>query len=91
MRSTIVLSALSGLALVSAQTTIVPGVTGALGDAAIVTDNPVGLTYTATLPNSNKTDLRGSISGTATANGTGVQFTVSFSGFPSLALGPFRT
>ena len=73
------------------QDTIVPGYTGQLGDAAIINDNPVGVTYTATLPHSNKTSIRGCISGTTASNGTGVRFVVNFTGFPSQSLGPFST
>ena len=92
MRFINILSALAVCVVAtSAQTTIVPGYTGQLGDAAIVDDNPVGVTYTATLPDSNKTTIRGSISGTATSNGTGVRFVVKFRGFPSQSLGPFST
>ncbi|KAI9818640.1 MAG: hypothetical protein M1826_001363 [Phylliscum demangeonii] len=49
-----------------------------------------GVTYTATLPNSDTTTIRGSISATASSNRTGVQFTVNFCGFPDPSLGPFR-
>ena len=52
MYSTIVATALAGFALVNAQTPPVPGVTGQLGDAAIVNNNPAGATYIATLPKS---------------------------------------
>lgn len=96
MRSA-VLSLLAGLALVAAQSTVVssaPGaestsyVTGALGDAAVVTDNPVGDVYTAVLPETSRTNISGSISG-ATLTGTGVRFEVNFVGFDDLSLGPF--
>ncbi len=67
MHSSVLLTAFSALALARAQgipgqDTIegtpvydglpVPGTTGKLGDAAIVTDNPIGVTYTAILPDS---------------------------------------
>ncbi|KAI9839845.1 MAG: hypothetical protein M1819_000035 [Sarea resinae] len=87
MRPSVFLAALSGLAFVGAQSNTVP-VTGLLGNASIVTDNPVGVTYKATLPNKNTTGIRGSVSGTANSNGTGVVFTVDLSGFPSSG-GPF--
>ncbi|KAI9800630.1 MAG: hypothetical protein M1826_005345 [Phylliscum demangeonii] len=80
---------LSSLLLAVAQETPKAGVTGALGDAAIVKDNPIALTYTATLPNSTTSNIRGSISATASTNGTGVQFTVKLSGLPDPSLGPF--
>lgn len=93
----IVLSLLGGLALVAAQSTVVssaPGaepttyVTGRLGDAAVVTDNPIGDVYSAVLPESSRTSIRGYISGSS-EDGTGVRFNVSFTGFPDLSLGPF--
>jgi len=87
MRSAILLSALSSLALVAAQSDTVP-VTGLLGNASVVTDNPLGVTYTATLPNKNTTTVRGSVKAVANSNGTGVAFTVAFSGLPSSG-GPF--
>ena len=90
MHSSIALVALSGLALVGAQAPVVPGVTGKLGDAKITTNNPAGVTYTATLPNSNSTGIRGYISATSNTNGTGVKFNVNLFGFPSASLGPFR-
>lgn len=88
MYSTIALAVLSGLALVNAQT---PGVTtGKLGNALITTNNPAGVTYTATLPNTNKTTIRGSISATSNANGTGVLFNVNLAGFTNIpSQGPF--
>lgn len=84
MHTSTLLTFASTLALASAAT-------GALGDAAIVQKNPVGVTYTATLPNSPSSGVRGSVSGTSNANGTGVLFSVSLSGFPAASLGPFRT
>ena len=48
---------LSTLALVSAQAKPVPGVTGALGNADVVSGNPAGVVYTATLPNSKTTGV----------------------------------
>ena len=98
MHSKTLLTALSGLALVSAQVPlingtisgpIVPGTTGRLGDAEITENNPVGVVYQAILPNRNTSDIRGYIAGTANSNGTGVQFNINFFGFPSAALGPF--
>lgn len=96
MRSA-VLSLLGGLALVAAQSTVVSSaagaesttyVTGALGDAAVVSDNPVGDVYTAHLPESNKTSIRGYISASS-QTGTGVTFEVVLVGLPDLSLGPF--
>lgn len=90
MHSAIALAALSGLALVNAQAPVVPGTTGKLGNALITTKNPAGVTYTATLPNSNKTTIRGYVSATSNANGTGVIFNVNLFGFTNTgSQGPF--
>lgn len=63
-------------------------VTGQLGDAE-VTHNPVGVSYTAVLPDRPNTKIRGEITGTSNANGTGVFWHVDFYGFPDPSLGPF--
>ncbi|KAL9601357.1 MAG: hypothetical protein Q9179_002900 [Wetmoreana sp. 5 TL-2023] len=89
MYTAFVAIALTGLAIVDAAGPIVPGTTGKLGNAAIVEGNPVGITYTATLPNRSTTDIRGFVAGTSNANGTGVNFVVNLSGFPDASLGPF--
>jgi len=86
MHSSTILTLASALALASAA-----GPTGALGDAAVVQKNPAGVTYTATLPNSPSSGVRGYVSGTSNANGTGVLFNVNLSGFPDASLGPFCT
>lgn len=95
MRFAILVTTLSGFALVSAQTptpvpTPIPGTTGQLGNAAVVEGNPAGVTYQAILPNSNKTGVRGYLAGTSNANGTGVNFNVNIYGLPDASLGPFR-
>ncbi|KAL8942301.1 MAG: hypothetical protein Q9211_001447 [Gyalolechia sp. 1 TL-2023] len=86
-------TALTGLAVSNAAPPIngyiVPGTTGKLGDAAIVEGNPVGVTYTAVLPDRPTTDIRGTIAGTSNANGTGVNFNINLSGLPDPSLGPF--
>lgn len=90
MQSSILFTLASGLALASAQApTPVPGVTGALGPAQIVEDNPAGVSYVATLPERENTDIRGSVIGTSNANGTGVNFQISLTGLPDASLGPF--
>ncbi len=93
MHSTILVALAGLLASASAQTPPIvplePGVTGQLGDAQVVTDNPVGVTYRATLPETNRSSIRGFIEGTAQANGTGVRFTLDFTGFPSLDRAPY--
>ncbi|KAL8781936.1 MAG: hypothetical protein Q9203_004091 [Teloschistes exilis] len=89
MYSAIFATALTSLSFAHAAGPIVPGTTGKLGDAAIVTTNPAGTTYTATLPNSTTSDIRGFVAGTSNANGTGVVFNINLSGFPDASLGPF--
>jgi len=82
------------LSLASAQSTTLP-ITGILGNASIVSDNPAGVVYTATLPTTeffNPSDprgnIKGSVSGVAGTNGVGVTFSVSFSNLPTSG-GPF--
>ena len=86
MRSTLILTALSCVGLAAAQSNTVP-VTGILGNATIVSTNPKGVTYKATLP-SIAGKPSGSITGVS-SNGTGVAFSVAFSGLPTSG-GPFR-
>lgn len=69
--------------------------TGALGNASIVTNNPPGPIYVATLPTTefnNPKDPRGNVKGTIAAkanpDGIGVSFSVSFSNLPTSG-GPF--
>ncbi|KAL8819284.1 MAG: hypothetical protein Q9223_002250 [Gallowayella weberi] len=105
MYTTVLATALTGLAIVNAQSPSippaqvpknaagaplpVPGVTGKLGNAEIVTNNRPGVTYTAFLPNSSTSNIRGFIAGTSNANGTGVNFALQISGLPDASLGPF--
>lgn len=95
MHASTLITLAASITLASAQNPLngypVPGVTGQLGDAAITQNNPIGVTYTATLPDSPTSGIRGFISGTSGANGTGVQFNVNFFGFPDASLGPFST
>jgi hypothetical protein len=97
MHSKALISALAAtlLACVSAQTTTEP-VTGTLGNATVVNNNPVGVVYEATLPTREffnpedpRGNIKGSISATANPNGVGVSFKVSFSNLPTSG-GPFR-
>ena len=83
MRSSAVLSVLSVLAAAAKAQTV----TGQLGDALVVTDNPAGVTYLASLPDNGL--VRGSVSAVAASNGTGVVFTVGFQGLPPSG-GPYR-
>ena len=85
-------TALFGLA--SAQSTDVP-VTGILGNASVVENNPPGIIYTATLPakgffnpEDSRGNIKGAISAVANSNGIGVAFSVDFSNFPTSG-GPF--
>ena len=70
------------------------GLTGPGGNATIQNNNPAA-TYQAVLPNYNFDNATGStitgmITGAASSNGTGVMFTINFSGFPSESeYGPF--
>lgn len=90
MHSSFVIAALSGLALANAQAAPVPGTTGQLGDADITTENPAGVTYTATLLDKNTTTIRGYIAATSSSNGTGVNFNVNLFGFTDFATqGPY--
>ena len=95
MHTSTLLTLATSLALASAAGPLdgypVPGTTGKLGDAAVVTNNPVGVTYTATLPDSKTSGIRGYVSGTSNSNGQGVLFNVNLFGFPSASLGPFCT
>ncbi|KAI9808615.1 MAG: hypothetical protein M1825_003765 [Sarcosagium campestre] len=84
MQYSILLSSLASLAAVSAQ-----GVTGKLGDALVVSDNPQGIEYTATLPDSEKNTVRGFIKAIAGPGGKGLDYTVELSGLPDASLGPF--
>ncbi|OTB06444.1 hypothetical protein M426DRAFT_318860 [Hypoxylon sp. CI-4A] len=70
-------------------------VTGQLGDATVTTGNPIGKTVKATLPEtafwqagSLNGNVKGSISAKSGANGTGVDYEVSFSNIPTEG-GPF--
>jgi len=73
---------------------MVEGFTGPGGNASIQNGNPVAA-YQAVLPPTNFDDatgttITGSIMGAASYNGTGVVFTVNFTGFPSESeYGPF--
>lgn len=78
-----------------AQTTTSP-VTGILGNATVVEDNPPGPIYVATLPENEffnpddpRGNIKGSVSATANPNGIGVSFQITFSNLPTSG-GPFR-
>lgn len=99
MRSFIT-SAITAVLLVSAataQTTATTDpITGQLGNATVVENNPPGPIYSAALPDRqfrNPDDPRGSVKGTLSAtanpNGIGVAFQVNFENLPTSG-GPFR-
>lgn len=48
------------------------------------------VTYTAFLPKSNTTGIRGYVAATSNGNGTGVKFNVNVYGLPDASFGPFR-
>ncbi|KAL1870498.1 hypothetical protein Daus18300_005186 [Diaporthe australafricana] len=89
MRMSIATAVLAA-ASVSAQST------GKLGDAAIVSNNPAGAVYKATLPDTaftksaypNGGNIKGDVYALSSPDGTGVIFKVKFSGLPSEG-GPF--
>lgn len=97
MRTVAATSALLSFAVIGTQALIngtingpiVPGTTGKLGDAAIVKNNPVGVTYTAILPDTPKSTIRGYVAGTSNADGTGVNFNINLYGLIDTSLGPF--
>lgn len=57
-------------------------------NATVVTGNPLGASYLATLPDIVSANIRGSVLASSDPSGTGVLFQVSFSGFPDEG-GPF--
>lgn len=77
------MSLLAAASMVAAQTS-----TMSFTPAPQVTDEPVGAKYIAMLPNKTGSALSGSIEGTTSTDGKGVQFDVSFSGLPATG-GPF--
>lgn len=85
MRGSIIISLLSAVA------------TAVASDATVVTNNPAGAVYTATLPATafdkdafpSGGNVKGSVFAVSSPDGTGVMFQVKFSGLPSEG-GPFR-
>lgn len=97
MRSTTFLTvfATTLLGLVNAQSTSNP-VTGTLGNATVVEDNPPNVVYVATLPTTQffnpddpRGNVKGSVSAVANPDGIGITFDVKFSNLPTSG-GPFR-
>ena len=97
MFTTTITILLAAARLIAAQSTGSGPVTGILGNASVVENNPPGVFYTAILPTKeffNPDDPRGNIKGTVVAtandNGIGVSFQVQFENLPTSG-GPFRT
>lgn len=97
MQSNIILVALATvITFVAAQSNGTGPVTGILGNASVVENNPPGVFYTAVLPEIeffNPKDPRGNIQGSVVAssnpNGIGVSFDIQFKNLPTSG-GPFR-
>jgi len=86
MQLTTLVSLFSAASLAAAQTSGNGTVTGKMGDARIVKNNPVGETWVATFDGSQ------GVKGTVTAVGwtIGVNYTVDVTGLPE-GKGPFST
>jgi len=82
--------------LAAASTQVSAQTTGKLGDAAEVNNNPVGVVYKATLPETaffkdafpEGGNIKGDVTAEASADGKGVKFTVKLSNLPKTG-GPF--
>lgn len=81
MRATLIFG-LPFLAITAAQST------GKLGDAAVVTNNPAGATYKATLPEKSSTKVRGFVTISSGAGGKGASYVINLTGLPTSG-GPF--
>lgn len=73
------------LALTSAYVSAVTAVTGQLGDAAAITDNPAGAAYEARI---SKNGIRGRVVASTDPSTGGVNFAVDFANLPTEG-GPF--
>lgn len=71
-----------------AAATAVSAQSSTVTPAPVVTGNPAGAQYVATLPVKAGSSIRGSVLGQTGPNGVGVKFSVSFSGLPETG-GPF--
>ncbi|KAF2431746.1 Cu,Zn superoxide dismutase-like protein [Tothia fuscella] len=83
MRSSVLFSAVSSIALVSAQA---PATAPSIAPAKAVTNNPEGHTYVATLPAT--ATVQGAVSVSAGQGGKGVTYDIKLHGFPKEG-GPF--
>ncbi|RWA09059.1 hypothetical protein EKO27_g6028 [Xylaria grammica] len=89
------LSTILSLSAVGARTLAQSNTTGQLGDAVVVTNNPIGKEALAVLPKtpfftsgSLEGNVKGSVKATTGAKGVGVDFEVAFSNLPKEG-GPF--
>ncbi|KAK2767808.1 hypothetical protein FQN54_003967 [Arachnomyces sp. PD_36] len=83
MKSAIFFSSILGLALGSSAQS------SNSTEAPVVTDNPVGATYEALFVKSADIDIRGSVSLSSGATGTGAIVDIDLFGLPDEELGPF--
>ncbi len=86
MRSNVLVTFLAVASGAVAQSSGTP-VTGTLGDATVVSDQPQGPTYVARLPDNSP--VQGHVTGTTGKDGKGVHFNVEFSNIPAEG-GPLR-
>ena len=68
---------ISNIAAVTALVSI-----AAAGDAPVVQNNPIGITYTATLPGTKSGQLSGVVKGAASPDGVGTNLQISFYNLP---------
>lgn len=76
------------VSLLAAAASIANAQSSTVTPAPKVTGNPAGASYVGTLPEKAGSALRGSIAATTENDGSGVRFSVSFSGLPAEG-GPF--
>ena len=71
------------LAIVAASAAFASAqVTGELGDAEVIRNNPIGATWVATLPDREDTSLRGTVRASSAEDGVGVNFDLDITGLP---------
>ena len=76
-------SSLYKLATIAATAAFVSAqVTGELGDAEVIRNNPIGATWVATLPDREDTTLRGTVRASSADDGVGVNFDLDITGLP---------
>jgi hypothetical protein len=82
-------SSISASTLVFGAAAVLAQSTGQLGDATITTNNPLGVSYYADLPESSTTSIRGRVSASTPEDGVGVMWKISLNGFPNPSIGPY--